>query len=129
MREKDLGIWQAWTWSEAAQQVRALACGLAAMGFRRGDNLAIIGDNRPELYWAMNAAQALGGVAVPLYQDAIADEMAYILDNADIRFAVVEDQEQVDKLLEIKARLPKLETIIYEDGRGMRHYCFSGTKP
>ena len=123
IREKDLGIWQSWTWSEVASEVRALACGLAAMGFRRGDNLAIIGDNRPRLYWAMAAAQCLGGVAVPLYQDAIADEMAYILDNADVRFAVVEDQEQVDKLLEIKARLPKLEMLIFEDPRGMRHYA------
>ena len=123
IREKDLGIWQSWTWSEVATEVRALACGLAAMGFRRGDNLAIIGDNRPRLYWAMAAAQCLGGVAVPLYQDAIADEMAYILDNADVRFAVVEDQEQVDKLLEIKARLPKLEMLIFEDPRGMRHYA------
>ncbi len=122
MREKDLGIWQSWTWSEAASNVRALACGLAAMGFKRGDNLAIIGDNRPQLYWAMTAAQALGGVPVPLYQDSVAQEMAYVLDNADVRFAVVEDQEQVDKLLEIKDRLPKLERIIYEDTRGMRHY-------
>ena len=122
MREKDLGIWQSWTWAEAAEQVRALACGLAALGFKRGDNLAIIGDNRPQLYWAMAAAQCLGGVPVPLYQDSVANEMAYILDNADVRFAVVEDQEQVDKLLEIKDRLPKLDTIIYEDPRGMRHY-------
>jgi long-chain acyl-CoA synthetase len=122
IREKDLGIWQSWTWGEAAEQVRAFACGLAAMGFRRGDNLAIIGDNRPQLYWAMAAAQCLGGVPVPLYQDSVATEMAYILDDADARFAVVEDQEQVDKLLEIRERLPKLEQIIYEDPRGMRHY-------
>ena len=79
------------------------------MGFKRGDNLAIVGDNRPQLYWAMAAAQCLGGVPVPLYQDAVATEMAYILDNADARFAVVEDQEQVDKLLEIRERLPRLE--------------------
>ena len=122
IREKDLGIWQSWTWSQVADEVRALALGLNALGFRRGDNLAIIGDNRPQLYWAMSAAQALGGVPVPLYQDAVADEMAYILDNADARFAVVEDQEQVDKLLEIRHRLPKLERIIYEDPRGMLHY-------
>ena len=122
MREKDLGIWLSWTWRQVADEVRDLACGLNALGFRRGENLAIIGDNRPQLYWAMSAAQALGGVPVPLYQDAIADEMAYILDNADVRFAVVEDQEQVDKLLEIKHRLPRLETIVYEDPRGMRNY-------
>jgi long-chain acyl-CoA synthetase len=122
MREKDLGIWQSWTWRQVAENVRDLACGLDALGFRRGENLAIIGDNRPQLYWAMAAAQSLGGVPVPLYQDAVADEMAYILDDADVRFAVVEDQEQVDKLLEIKHRLPKLETIVYEDARGMRNY-------
>jgi long-chain acyl-CoA synthetase len=122
VREKDFGIWQSWTWSEVASHVRALACGLAAMGFKRGDHLAIIGDNRPQLYWAMSAAQALGGIAVPLYQDSVAQEMAYILDDADVRFAVVEDQEQVDKLLEIKDRLPKLDKIIFEDSRGMRHY-------
>jgi len=123
MREKDLGIWQAWSWRQVADEVRSLACGLNALGFRRGENLAIIGDNRPQLYWAMAAAQSLGGVPVPLYQDAVADEMAYILDDADVRFAVVEDQEQVDKLLEIKDRLPKLEVIVYDDPRGMRNYA------
>ncbi|MCW5620876.1 MAG: AMP-binding protein [Burkholderiales bacterium] len=123
MREKDLGIWQSWTWRQVADEVRNLACGLNALGFRRGENLAVIGDNRPQLYWAMAAAQSLGGVPVPLYQDAVADEMAYILDDADARFAVVEDQEQVDKLLEIKDRLPKLEVIIYDDPRGMRNYA------
>jgi len=123
VREKDLGIWQSWTWSEAAANVRAFACGLAAMGFKRGDYLAIVGDNRPQLYWAMTAAQALGGIPVPLYQDSVAQEMAFILDDADVRFAVVEDQEQVDKLLEIKDRLPRLEKIVFEDPRGMRHYA------
>jgi len=123
MREKDLGIWQSWTWRQVADEVRDLACGLNALGFRRGENLAIIGDNRPQLYWAMAAAQCLGGVPVPLYQDAVADEMAYILDDADVRFAVVEDQEQVDKLLEIRDRLPKLEVIVYDDPRGMRNYA------
>lgn len=122
MREKDLGIWQSWTWAQVADEVRALALGLNNLGFGRGENLAIIGDNRPQLYWAMAAAQCLGGVPVPLYQDAVAEEMIYILDDADVRIAVVEDQEQVDKLLEIKDRLPRLEHIIYEDPRGMRHY-------
>src|SRR5262245_47190977 len=121
-REKDLGIWQSWTWSDAAQNLRALTCGLAAIGFRRGDHLAIIGDNRPQLYWAIAAAQVLGGIAVPLYQDAVAQEMAYILDDADVRFAVVEDQEQVDKLLEIKGQLSNLSHIVFQDPRGMRHY-------
>jgi len=122
IREKDLGIWQSWTWAQVRDEVAALAGGLAAMGFRRGDNLAIIGDNRPRLYWAMSAAQALGGVPVPLYQDAPADEIIYVFDNAEIGFAIVEDQEQVDKLLEIKPRAPRLNAIIYDDPRGLRHY-------
>ena len=122
MREKDLGIWQTWTWSDVAERVRALACGLAALGFKRGDNLAIIGDNRPHLYMMMTAAQCLGGVPVPLYQDAVAAEMLFVLEDAGIRFAVVEDQEQVDKLLEIRDQVPVLEHIVYDDPRGMRHY-------
>ncbi len=122
MREKDLGIWQSWTWSEVEREVRALACGLAALGFRRGDKIAIIGDNRPRLYWSMVAAQALGGIPVPMYQDAVAEEMAYVLDHAEARFAMAEDQEQVDKLLEIKDRCPRLETVVYDDSRGLRHY-------
>ena len=122
MREKNYGIWQSWTWAQVAEEVRALACGLAALGFRRGHNLAIIGDNRPRLYWAMAAAQALGGVPVPLYQDAVAEEMVYILNDADVHFAVVEDQEQVDKLLEVRERCPQLGEIIYDDPRGLRHY-------
>ena len=122
IREKDLGIWQTWSWSQVADEVRAFACGLAELGFKRGDNLAIIGDNRPRLYWAMTAAQCLGGVPVPLYQDAVAQEMAFVLENAEIRFAIVEDQEQVDKLLEIKGRCPQLQHILYDDPRGLRHY-------
>jgi long-chain acyl-CoA synthetase len=122
IREKDLGIWQTWSWSSVAERVRALASGLAALGFKRGDNLAIIGDNRPHLYMMMSAAQCLGGVPVPLYQDAVADEMLFVLEDAAIRFAAVEDQEQVDKLLEVMDRAPRLEHIIYDDPRGMRHY-------
>jgi len=122
MREKDLGIWQSWSWHDVAEQVSALACGLSAMGFKRGDNLAIIGDNRPRLYMTMAAVQCLGGVPVPLYQDAVANEMLFVLQDAGIRFALVEDQEQVDKLLEIKDQLPLLEHVVYDDPRGMRHY-------
>jgi long-chain acyl-CoA synthetase len=122
-REKDLGIWQTTPWAQVADEVRALACGLAALGFKRGMNLAIVGDNRPRLYWAMSAAQCLGGVPVPLYQDAPAADMAFVLDNAEIDFAVVEDQEQVDKLLEIRQTVPRLSHIIYDDERGMRHYA------
>lgn len=122
MREKDLGIWQTWTWSQVADEVRALAAGLAAMGFKRGDKLAIIGDNRPRLYWGFAAAQCLGGVPVPLYQDSVAEEMAYVLDDADVRFALVEDQEQTDKMYEVKEQYEALEAVIYEDPKGMRDY-------
>jgi long-chain acyl-CoA synthetase len=122
IREKDLGIWLSWTWSQVADEVRAIACGLASLGFRRGQTLAVIGDNRPPLYWSMMATQCLGGIPVPLYQDAIAAEMRFVLDNAEIAFAVVEDQEQVDKLLEVLPDAPRLAHIVYSDPRGMRHY-------
>ncbi|HEY1458904.1 MAG TPA: AMP-binding protein [Casimicrobiaceae bacterium] len=121
-REKDLGIWQTWTWAAVAADVRALACGLAAEGFRRGMHLAIIGDNRPRLYWSMIAAQALGGVPVPMYQDAPAAEFAYVLNDAEIAYAVVEDQEQVDKMLESRPAVPSLAHIFYDDARGLRNY-------
>ena len=122
IREKDLGIWQTWNWRQVSDEVRALASGLAELGFRRGDSLAIVGDNRPRLYWAMTAAQVLGGIPVPMYQDAVAQEMEYVLQDAGIRFAIVEDQEQVDKLIECRARSPGLEHILYDDPRGLRHY-------
>ena len=122
IREKDLGIWQTWTWHEFAEEVRALACGLAAAGFGRGEHLALVSDNRPRLYAMMYAVQCLGGVPVPLYQDAVAAEMAFPIQNAEIRFAFAEDQEQADKLLEILPQCPTLERIYYDDPRGMRHY-------
>src|SRR5260221_494160 len=122
MREKDYGIWQSWSWAEVAAEVEALAGGLKGLGFQRGDKLAIVGDNRPRLYWAIAAAQALGGVPVPGYQDPVTGELAYVLEHAEVRFALVEDQEQVDKLIAIKDRMPLLETAIYSDPRGLRHY-------
>ena len=122
MREKAFGIWQTYNWAEVAQNVRAIACGLAELGFKRGDRLAIIGDNRPRLYWSVAACQCLGGIPVMLYQDAVAQEMVYVLHDAEIKFAVVEDQEQVDKMLEIAAEVPFLAHVIYDDPRGMRHY-------
>jgi len=122
MREKDLGIWQTWTWRQVADEVAAMACGLAELGFKRGDRLAIVGDNRPRLYWAMCAAQILGGVPVPLYQDAVAQEMVFVLQDAEIRIAIVEDQEQVDKLLEVREQCPALQHVLYDDPRGLRHY-------
>jgi long-chain acyl-CoA synthetase len=122
IREKDLGIWQTWTWREFADEVRALACGLAAHDFKRGDHLALVGDNRPRIYAAMCAAQCLGGVPVPMYQDAVAAEMAFPIQNAAISHALAEDQEQVDKLLEILPQCPSLEHVYFDDTRGMRHY-------
>jgi long-chain acyl-CoA synthetase len=122
IREKNLGIWQAYTWSQYLGEARLIALGLAALGFARGDKTAIVGDNRPPLYWAMLATQALGGVPVPLYQDSIEKEMQFIVDHAEARFAVVEDQEQVDKLLHVRAECPRLEYIVYDDPRGLRKY-------
>jgi long-chain acyl-CoA synthetase len=122
IREKDLGIWQTWNWAEVEAEVRAIACGLAAAGFRRGEHLAIVGANRPQLYFAITAAQCLGGIPVPLYEDAVAAEMVFVLQNAEVRFALVEDQEQVDKLLEIAPQCPQLAHIYYDDPRGLRNY-------
>ena len=123
IREKDLGIWQTWTWRELADEVRALACALAGLGLKRGEHFALVGDNRPRLYATMAAVQCLGGIPVPLYQDAVAAEMAFPIQNAGIALAFAEDQEQVDKLLEIAPRCPALKRIIYDDPRGMRHYA------
>jgi long-chain acyl-CoA synthetase len=122
IREKDYGIWQSWTWAQVLDEVRSLACGLAAYGLERGDKIAIIGDNRPRLYWGMVASQTLGAIPVPVYQDSAAQEMAFVLNHADVRFALAEDQEQVDKLLQIMPDCPKLEIIVFDDGRGMRNY-------
>ena len=121
-REKEYGIWQSWTWSELKAEIEGLACGLAALGFERGDKLAILGSNRPRLYGAMCAAQALGGVPVPMYQDSVAQELQFVVEHAEARFAIAENQEQVDKLLEIKEHCPSLELVLYDDPRGMRHY-------
>ena len=122
IREKDYGIWRAYTWRDYHEQTRLIALGLAALGLRRGDTVAIVGDNRPQLYWAVAATQALGGVPVPLYQDSIEKEMQYIVDHAEARFAVVEDQEQADKFLQLKDQCPRLAYVIYDDPRGLRGY-------
>jgi long-chain acyl-CoA synthetase len=122
MREKDRGIWQPYSWRRYWEETRDFALGLAAQGFARGDKLSVIGENRPRLYWAQLAAQCLGGIAVPVYQDAIASELAYVLDHAEIAVVVAEDQEQVDKVLSLKARLPHLRLIVYDDPRGLGGY-------
>ena len=121
-REKEFGIWQSWTWAETAREIEAVALGLLNLGVAEGDFVAVIGRNRPYLYWAMVAAQSVGAVPVPLYQDASAEEMAYVMDHCGARFAVVADQEQVDKLIEVQERLHQLEHIIYVDPRGLRKY-------
>src|SRR5437867_6371083 len=122
MREKDRGIWQTFTWREYYDQVRDLALGLAALGFKRGDRLSVIGDNRPRLYWAQMAAMSLGGISVPVYQDSIAKELAYVWNHAEVSMIVAEDQEQVDKVLALKAELPAVRLVIYDDPRGMAQY-------
>ncbi|MGB0927371.1 MAG: AMP-binding protein [Pikeienuella sp.] len=121
-REKMFGIWQSWTWDQVHEEVRALAMGLRSLGLSPGDQVAIIGNNRPRLYWAMPAAQSCGAVPVPLYQDSVAEEMQFVLEHSGARFAIVEDQEQVDKVLSVKDKLPQLEHVVYCDPRGLRRY-------
>ncbi|WP_417727203.1 AMP-binding protein [Roseovarius sp.] len=121
-REKEYGIWQCWTWAEAEKEIEALALGLINLGVNEGDFIAIIGQNRPHFYWAMVAAQSVGAIPVPLYQDAAAPEMAYVMDHCGARFAIVQDQEQVDKLIEVQEGLHQLEHMIYVDPRGLRKY-------
>lgn len=122
MRFKDYGIWQSWSWAEQLEEVRAFALGLQKIGLKRGDKIAVIGSNRPRLYWTFAAAQSLGAVPVPVYADSVAEEMAYVLNHAEVTFAVVEDQEQVDKVLSISDEAPLLTEIIYDEERGLRDY-------
>jgi long-chain acyl-CoA synthetase len=122
IRHKDLGIWQAWTWDQVLDEVRALSVGLAELGVARGEHVAVVGANRPRLYWAMCAAQALGAVPVPIYADSVADEMSYVLAHAEITVAVVQDQEQVDKILSVSDQLTRLRHIVYDEPRGLRDY-------
>ncbi|MGI9483012.1 MAG: AMP-binding protein [Hyphomicrobiales bacterium] len=122
MREKNFGIWQTWTWADALDEIRALSVGFTVIGLKRGDKVAIVGDNRPRLYWAMVAAQAVGAVPVPVYQDSVAEEMGFVFDHAGVSFAVVENQEQVDKVLEISETYEGLNHIIYDEERGLQKY-------
>ena len=121
-REKEFGIWQSWTWRKSADEIDSLALGFLSLGLGEGDHIAIIGRNRPYLYWAMVAAQSVGAIPVPLYQDSVAEEMAYVIDHCSARFIVAQDQEQVDKIIEVKDKLPGVEQIIFLDPRGMRKY-------
>ena len=122
MREKEYGIWQTWTWAGYLDEVRRFAAGLAGLGFSRGDKLFLLGQNRPRLYFATSAAQCLGGVPVPTYHDAVADEVRHVVGHSEARFAVAEDQEQVDKVLEAAGEGPELAAIVYDDPRGLRDY-------
>ncbi|MBK6929269.1 MAG: AMP-binding protein [Comamonadaceae bacterium] len=126
MREKEYGIWQTHSWADLAALVEHVACGLHQAGLRRGEHMVIVGANRPRLYATMLAAQSLGAIPVPLYQDAVAAECVFPINNADVRFALVEDQEQVDKMLEIRDRCPQLSNIFFDDPRGLRNYMEDG---
>ena len=125
MRFKDLGIWQSWTWSELRREIMLAATGLYVLGLKRGERIAIIGGNRPRMYWTFLAAQSLGAVPVPVYADSVADELAYVLGHAEISMAVVADQEQVDKIQSISERVPTLRHIIYDQPRGLERYDHS----
>ncbi|MGB3501722.1 MAG: AMP-binding protein [Mesorhizobium sp.] len=122
IRHKDYGIWQSWTWREQMEEVRAFALGLQTLGLRHGERVAVIGANRPRLYWTICAVQSLGAIPVPVYADAVAEEMAYVLGHAEVRFAVVQDQEQVDKIQSFADQLPLLQQVIYDEPRGLKDY-------
>lgn len=125
-REKEFGIWQTWTWADAEKHVENLAKGLLTLGVDAGDLIAVAGRNRPALYWAMIATQKVGAIPVPLYQDAAAEEIAYALENSGAHIAFVADQEQVDKIAEVRDQLPNLKHVVYLDGRGLRKYASDG---
>ncbi|MGR3815722.1 MAG: AMP-binding protein [Cognatishimia activa] len=121
-REKEFGIWQSWTWAETADEIEALALGFLEMGVAEGDFIAIIGRNRPYFYWTMVAAQSVGAVPVPVYQDSAAEEMAYVLGHCGAKYVVAEDQEQVDKVIDVQDQLSDFDQMVYLDPRGMRKY-------
>jgi long-chain acyl-CoA synthetase len=125
LRHKDLGIWQTWTWAQVLDIVRAYAVGLQRLGLKQGDTIAIVGANRPRLYWTVMAAQMVRAVPVPVYSDAVADELSYVLGHADVKFVAAQDQEQVDKVLSVQERVPHLERIVYDEPRGLRDYDHS----
>ena len=126
LREKVYGIWQTTTWADLAQVVRRIACGLHEAGMVRDDHVVVVGENRPRLYASMLAVQSLGAVPVPLYQDAATTEYVFPINNAEVRFAIVEDQEQVDKMIEVRESCPQLQRIWYDDPRGLRNYSEPG---
>ncbi len=126
IREKEYGIWQSWTWAEVLEEVKCFAIGLKKLGVKRGQKIAVVGDNRPRLYWSMVAIQSLGGVPVPVYQDSVVEEMSYVLDHAEVVGAIVQDQEQVDKILQIAEGVNRIKLIIHDEERGLRDYKVDG---
>src|SRR5215831_11229582 len=124
-RHKDLGIWQTWTWAQVAEIVRAYAAGLHRLGLQPGDTIAVVGSNRPKLYWTIMAAQLLRAIPVPVYSDAVADELAFVLAHAEAKLVAAQDQEQVDKVLSVSDRMPHLDTIVYDETRGLDDYDHS----
>lgn len=122
MREKEFGIWQTWNWAQILEEVRDFSIGIQTLGISKGKKVAILGGNRPRLYWSILGCQSLNAIPIPIYSDSVADEIAYILEHAEVNFAIVEDQEQVDKILSIAERVPSIERIIYDDARGLRDY-------
>ena len=125
-RHKDLGLWQTWTWAEVYDETRAIAQGLIGLGLKRGATIAIVGANRPRLYWSITAAQMIGAVPVPVYADAVADEIAAVLDHSEATIIVAQDQEQVDKILSVRDRLPRLAHLLYDEPRGLNEYAERG---
>ena len=128
-RHKDLGIWQTWSWAEVLGIVRAYALGLQRLGLKQGDTIAIVGANRPKMYWTVLAAQMVRAIPVPVYSDAVADELAYVLGHADVNFVAAQDQEQVDKVLSVAERVPHLQRIVYDEPRGLRDYDHARLTP
>jgi long-chain acyl-CoA synthetase len=126
MRHKDYGIWQTWTWAQQLGHIRDFALGFQELGLKRGERVGIVGANRPRLYWAMTAVQSLGAIPVPVYADAVAEELAYVLNNSGVRFAIVQDQEQVDKIQSFASEIPHLEYIIFDEPRGLQDYAREG---
>ncbi|MEM7194014.1 MAG: AMP-binding protein [Pseudomonadota bacterium] len=122
VREKEFGIWQSWSWKQCEKEIHALAAGLKALGLEKNGKIAIVGRNRPRLYWGMTAAQCLGAIPVPVYSDSVAEEMEYVLNHAEVSFVLAEDQEQVDKIFEIADSLPELKGVVFDEGRGLRDY-------
>ena len=121
-RLKDLGLWQTWTWAQVYEETRAIAQGLVWLGLKRSQTIAIVGANRPRLYWSITAAQMIGAIPVPVYADAVAEEIAAVLDHSGAAIVIAQDQEQVDKILSVRDRLPKLAHLLHDEMRGLNDY-------